>query len=136
MTLQKKSGLVRELNPGPLAPEARIIPLDQQAFNSNITTFINQVYKKLVFSIIFEISNANYSKTKHGQGDLKAFLESHNPPLSFTHRKAGKATNIMSLTRHNLSGKNIFQKGKIIIYGLVKFAEIQTFSQKEMFLGL
>ena len=26
-----KNGLVRELNPGPLAPEARIIPLDQQA---------------------------------------------------------------------------------------------------------
>ncbi len=28
---RKKSGLVRELNPGPLAPEARIIPLDQRA---------------------------------------------------------------------------------------------------------
>ena len=27
----KKKGPVRELNPGPLAPEARIIPLDQQA---------------------------------------------------------------------------------------------------------
>lgn len=27
-----KNGLVRESNPGPLAPEARIIPLDQQAF--------------------------------------------------------------------------------------------------------
>ena len=27
----KKNGPVRELNPGPLAPEARIIPLDQQA---------------------------------------------------------------------------------------------------------
>ena len=27
----KKYGLVRESNPGPLAPEARIIPLDQQA---------------------------------------------------------------------------------------------------------
>ena len=26
-----KQGPVRELNPGPLAPEARIIPLDQQA---------------------------------------------------------------------------------------------------------
>ena len=26
-----KVGPVRELNPGPLAPEARIIPLDQQA---------------------------------------------------------------------------------------------------------
>ena len=26
-----KMGLVRESNPGPLAPEARIIPLDQQA---------------------------------------------------------------------------------------------------------
>ena len=28
---KKKSGLVRDSNPGPLAPEARIIPLDQQA---------------------------------------------------------------------------------------------------------
>jgi hypothetical protein len=28
-SLQK--GLLRELNPGPLAPEARIIPLDQAA---------------------------------------------------------------------------------------------------------
>jgi hypothetical protein len=27
----QKEGLVRELNPGPLAPEARIIPLDQRA---------------------------------------------------------------------------------------------------------
>ena len=26
-----KTGLVRELNPGPRAPEARIIPLDQRA---------------------------------------------------------------------------------------------------------
>ena len=31
---QKYFGLVRELNPGPLAPEARIIPLDQQASQS------------------------------------------------------------------------------------------------------
>ncbi len=28
---QKSSGLVRDLNPGPLAPKARIIPLDQRA---------------------------------------------------------------------------------------------------------
>ncbi len=27
----KKNGLVRESNPGPLAPKARIMPLDQQA---------------------------------------------------------------------------------------------------------
>ena len=26
-----KHGLVRDLNPGPLAPKARIIPLDQRA---------------------------------------------------------------------------------------------------------
>ena len=31
MEQSKILGLVRELNPGPLAPEARIIPLDQQA---------------------------------------------------------------------------------------------------------
>ena len=28
-----KIGLVRDLNPGPLAPEARIIPLDQRALD-------------------------------------------------------------------------------------------------------
>ena len=27
----EKKGLLRELNPGPLAPEARIMPLDQAA---------------------------------------------------------------------------------------------------------
>ena len=32
LTLNAKSaGLVRDLNPGPLAPKARIIPLDQRA---------------------------------------------------------------------------------------------------------
>ena len=30
----KKAGLARESNPGPRAPEARIIPLDQRAFCS------------------------------------------------------------------------------------------------------
>ena len=28
---EQKVGLVRDLNPGPLAPKARIIPLDQRA---------------------------------------------------------------------------------------------------------
>ena len=30
-----KGGLVRDLNPGPLAPKARIIPLDQRAGTSD-----------------------------------------------------------------------------------------------------
>lgn len=29
----QKEGLVRDLNPGPLAPKARIIPLDQRAIH-------------------------------------------------------------------------------------------------------
>ncbi len=29
--MKKIAGLVRDLNPGPLAPKARIIPLDQRA---------------------------------------------------------------------------------------------------------
>ena len=29
---KKTCGLVRDLNPGPLAPKARIMPLDQRAF--------------------------------------------------------------------------------------------------------
>ena len=31
MNISILNGLLRELNPGPLAPEARIIPLDQAA---------------------------------------------------------------------------------------------------------
>jgi hypothetical protein len=36
-------GLVRDLNPGPLTPKARIIPLDQRAYNSH--TFLAFAYK-------------------------------------------------------------------------------------------
>ena len=36
--VKKKIGLVRDLNPGPLAPKARIIPLDQRAIES-VRTF-------------------------------------------------------------------------------------------------
>ena len=35
-TYLQKMGLVRESNPGPLAPEARIIPLDQRACQEHI----------------------------------------------------------------------------------------------------
>ena len=38
-------GLVRDLNPGPLAPEARIIPLDQRA---NLKTFFMLIITKLL----------------------------------------------------------------------------------------
>ena len=33
----KTIGLVRDLNPGPLAPKARIIPLDQRAMDINVS---------------------------------------------------------------------------------------------------
>ena len=35
--LSQKTGLVRDLNPGPLAPKARIIPLDQRAMDINVS---------------------------------------------------------------------------------------------------
>ena len=34
--IKKNNGLVRDLNPGPLAPKARIIPLDQRAADNNV----------------------------------------------------------------------------------------------------
>ena len=37
-TQREKKGLLREVNPGPLAPEARIIPLDQAA-DASITKY-------------------------------------------------------------------------------------------------
>ena len=37
-----QKGLLRELNPGPVAPEARIIPLDQAA--NETKAFISKAY--------------------------------------------------------------------------------------------
>ena len=36
---KQKNGPVRESNPGPLAPKARIMPLDQQAIFNWVLTF-------------------------------------------------------------------------------------------------
>ena len=41
--LIEKFGLVRELNPGPRAPEARIIPLDQRAIDRPILCLFSSV---------------------------------------------------------------------------------------------
>ena len=51
----KHGGLVRELNPGPLAPEARIIPLDQRAvltvrIHSFISTGVGSVKQEWYLS--------------------------------------------------------------------------------------
>ncbi len=41
---QKLDGLVRGLNPGPLAPKARIMPLDQRAADGQFTeNYVNHV---------------------------------------------------------------------------------------------
>ena len=45
---EKKGGLVRESNPGPLAPEARIIPLDQQACEGKKL----KIYNKYMYVVI------------------------------------------------------------------------------------
>ena len=39
----EKKGLSRDLNPGPLAPKARIIPLDQRVFVICSCTFFSSV---------------------------------------------------------------------------------------------
>ncbi len=48
---QSKEGLVRELNPGPLAPEARIIPLDQTAIETNVCCVGLRPEKAVIFTI-------------------------------------------------------------------------------------
>ena len=40
MIVKKKAGLLGDSNPGPLAPEARIIPLDQAAINEIIENIL------------------------------------------------------------------------------------------------
>ena len=48
------SGPVRELNPGPLAPKARIMPLDQQA-NDGYTLFNKDFYLSLSVELSCDI---------------------------------------------------------------------------------
>ena len=49
-----KAGLVRDLNPGPLAPEARIIPLDQRATPAKaLSTLPLQLFPSLLESGLF-----------------------------------------------------------------------------------
>ena len=46
---KKLTGLVRDLNPGPLAPKARIIPLDQRAdlVEVPLDLFVNQIHPRI-----------------------------------------------------------------------------------------
>ena len=46
---EKRTGLVRDLNPGPLAPEARIIPLDQRAGTSHRQNIVSATTSELHF---------------------------------------------------------------------------------------
>ena len=48
MKVIKLEGLDRELNPGPLTPEARIIPLDQQAIDQDYETMNHRYIWKLL----------------------------------------------------------------------------------------
>ncbi len=45
---KEQRGLVRELNPGPLAPQARIIPRDQQAL-------LNNIFSKIGFFLLANV---------------------------------------------------------------------------------
>ena len=51
-SVKEKVGLVRDSNPGPLAPEARIIPLDQRANNSYRQA---EIYIPLNHSMSFQL---------------------------------------------------------------------------------
>ena len=50
ITSLKGAGLVRDLNQGPLAPKARIIPLDQQA-TCNMTHMVSIKTVHLFYSV-------------------------------------------------------------------------------------
>ena len=57
-----KNGLVRDLNPGPLAPKAKIIPLDQRAIYIYIRFYIRILYIRIHILMIFYITIYLYVK--------------------------------------------------------------------------
>ena len=56
---EKRRGLVWDLNPGPLAPEARIIPLDQRAGVSteSLTGFVSQCWPNCNLCVTHDMQN-------------------------------------------------------------------------------
>ena len=67
-------GLVRDLNPGPLAPEARIIPLDQRASH-------NSLLLAIIFNCNLIFINAKYSWARPGfePGTSRTRSGNHTP---------------------------------------------------------
>ena len=59
-------GLVRDLNPGPLAPKARIIPLDQRATKRAVPTLF-YFFQIPIRNCIIQ-ANANFFSSKRGLG--------------------------------------------------------------------
>ena len=69
----RAAGLFRELNPGPLAPEARIIPLDQAAELPEYGSIVRRNYKWHVFCCGWLESRVAHAAQKEG-GALSSLL--------------------------------------------------------------
>ena len=107
----KNNGLVRELNSGPLAPEARIMPLDQQA----------SCYSILNYYFLMEMFPWKYVwKERSCRGIVLAITR----PL--------RENNIIRPTNHLLQFCNpLFVDGNVRIYnGLVWTREIMPLDQQ------
>ena len=52
-------GLVRDLNPGPRAPEARIIPLDQRA--RMVIKFLGNIFVQNFWQFSYRLEESKYS---------------------------------------------------------------------------
>ena len=57
-SIEFTNGLLRELNPGPLAPEARIMPLDQAANAKNSNMLNNTFHHEPATAVAVHASNA------------------------------------------------------------------------------
>ena len=55
--MKGEKGLLRELNPGPLAPEARIIPLDQAADSISANAILFQFFSHMTIQWRCSLAN-------------------------------------------------------------------------------
>ena len=115
------TGLLRELNPGPLAPEARIMPLDQAAAcRSGLNTSANETASARLHAFLFcGVFFARGLRSRLRSLLLSARLRCAPSWMTGPHRSVTGKFAVHDRSHHRLCGSGLFQGGSRCTSGFI-----------------